>query len=895
MLSSNVGTLLYMSHEMLNHEEYGPKTDIWSAGCVLFEIIFLIRFKDFIQDKTNKSFKEYIKVKLCTLLKRMLIKDKCERSSSKDLMNSFQHLNKQTEKDLITYYDFNKNQLPFSILPSRISNFIEKDEILKRINDTYFNKHKQFIIINSCSGTGKTTIATEYAHRFTEHQQKSHYAYMIKSDGPKIELEFETLVKQFKLKKEEKSLINSLKDKLLDLDEDEKILFIFDNCESFLNIERFVLMFTNLKNVFILITTRNEKLIENFNINQRFHLIFIEPFNQEETFQFLRNSLGNKLRNENDLIELANVFGFLNRPIRPILLDKITAFVKLKIGDTIKLRLFLDEIKSSEKNEDEYKSILNQDNYKLFEVLIKKERKAWKILKYISMLDPDCIPMTFFSDILNCDPYEFDTSVRCLRELSLIKIEQTNNDYDDDSIKIHREIQQEAQQYLKTQNITELNEIKRNLFINLKNALQKDNQFKIEKGWNKKRFYYSFKNITDLVETSSSSSSSLDTNEFKGIYYLFGKYLYDFEIDYLESVQYFENALMIQNELNDNDKTDLLSHLGISYARLGKSECLEYLEKSLSIKRTFCSNYSNDLSLADTLNDLALVYNRVNRYNEALKYFQESIEIKEKAFGTYNHSKIASSFSSMGIVYYRLGKYEKALEIYKKSLSIEQEINVNCINLNTAVALNNIGMVQCELGNYMKSLDYFNQSLDICKILYETNEHYRIGVTLTNIAYSYVKVSNFKIVHEYSIQSLEIFSKITENRYVQHGKARAYRNLAYYYLDLKEFNKSLEYSENSLNMFKKLLLNLNSAEILNLIGLAHFYLGQFKQSELSLIESLQIFNNILDNDHNNFMVAQVYESLALIHEHSNENDLALDYRKKANDIRTFLKLKYENY
>ncbi len=881
-----------MSHEMLNHEGYGPNTDIWSAGCVLFELIFLIRFKDFIEDKTNKSFKEHIQVKLCTLLKRMLIKDKCERSSSKDLINSFQNLNKQTEIDLITYYDFNKNQWPLSILPSRISNFIEKDEILKRINDAYFNKHKQFIIINSCSGTGKTTVATEYAHRFTDHQQKSHYAYMIKSDGLKLKLEFETLVKQFKLKKEEKSLINSLKDKLLDLDEDEKILFVFDNCESFLNIERFILMFTNLKNVFILITTRNDKLIENFTINQRFDLISIEPFNQQEIFQFLRNRLGNKLRNENDLIELADLFGFLNKPIRPITLDKISAFVKLKIGDTIKLRLFLNNIKSSEKDEDEYKTILNQDNYTLFEVLIKKERKAWEILKYISMLDPDCIPMRFFCEILNCDPYEFDTSIRCLRELSLIKIEQTNNDYDDDSIKIHREIQQEAQQYLKTQNITELNEIKRILVINLKNALQKDNQFKIEKGWNKKRYYYSFKNITDLVKTSS---SSIDNNEFKSIYYLFGKYLYDFEIDYLESVQYFENVLMIQNELNDKDKTDLLSQLGISYARLGRSECLEYLEKSLSIKRTFCSNYSNDLSLADTLNDLALVYNRVNRYNEALKYFQESIEIKKKTFGTCNNSKIASSLSSMGIVYYRLGKYEKALEIYKKSLSIEQEINVNCVNLNTAVALNNIGMVQCELGNYMKSLNYFNQSLEICKILYETNEHYRIGVTLTNIAYSYVKVSNFKIVYEYSIKSLEIFSKITENRYVQHGKARAYRNLAYYYLDLKEFSKSLEYSEKSSKMFKNLLLNLNNAESLNLIGLAHFYLGQFKQSELSLNESLQIFNNILENDQNNLMIAQVYESLALVHEHSNESDLALDYKQKANDIRTYFKQKYENY
>jgi len=73
MLTSNKGTYYYMSHEIQNRKSYGPKTDIWSAGCVLFELIFLIKFKDFIESKLNKSFKEYISTRLCFLLKRFVL------------------------------------------------------------------------------------------------------------------------------------------------------------------------------------------------------------------------------------------------------------------------------------------------------------------------------------------------------------------------------------------------------------------------------------------------------------------------------------------------------------------------------------------------------------------------------------------------------------------------------------------------------------------------------------------------------------------------------------------------------------------------------------------------------------------------------------------------------
>jgi serine/threonine protein kinase len=38
---TNVGTPYYMSPEQVNESEYNEKSDIWSAGCLLYEIVAL--------------------------------------------------------------------------------------------------------------------------------------------------------------------------------------------------------------------------------------------------------------------------------------------------------------------------------------------------------------------------------------------------------------------------------------------------------------------------------------------------------------------------------------------------------------------------------------------------------------------------------------------------------------------------------------------------------------------------------------------------------------------------------------------------------------------------------------------------------------------------------------
>lgn len=52
-MSYNVGTLAYMSPEMLNEQEYDYKTDVYSFGVVLFFIFYGKLPKQSLKDKTN--------------------------------------------------------------------------------------------------------------------------------------------------------------------------------------------------------------------------------------------------------------------------------------------------------------------------------------------------------------------------------------------------------------------------------------------------------------------------------------------------------------------------------------------------------------------------------------------------------------------------------------------------------------------------------------------------------------------------------------------------------------------------------------------------------------------------------------------------------------------------
>ena len=56
-LTPKLGTKGYKSPEMETGPYYKYKTDVWSAGCVLFELIFLKHFKEIIKNKESFEIK----------------------------------------------------------------------------------------------------------------------------------------------------------------------------------------------------------------------------------------------------------------------------------------------------------------------------------------------------------------------------------------------------------------------------------------------------------------------------------------------------------------------------------------------------------------------------------------------------------------------------------------------------------------------------------------------------------------------------------------------------------------------------------------------------------------------------------------------------------------------
>jgi len=89
------------------------------------------------------------------------------------------------------------------------------------------------------------------------------------------------------------------------------------------------------------------------------------------------------------------------------------------------------------------------------------------------------------------------------------------------------------------------------------------------------------------------------------------------------------------------------------------------------------------------------VYFELYKYQEALEYYFNALELKPKSINTLNN---------IGIVYLNLWDYDKSLEYYFKALEIDsQDVDV----------LNNIWNIYFYKWEYFKALEYYNIALSI--------------------------------------------------------------------------------------------------------------------------------------------------------------------------------------
>lgn len=131
----------------------------------------------------------------------------------------------------------------------------------------------------------------------------------------------------------------------------------------------------DLKNIKFLITTRTGSPFDEFDsdtqgqIRNCTHTIEIEPFEENESIQFIRSHLKDVVSNETELNDLVGIFDLdQENKQRPVILEKLTALLKLKLDSANDFKAFVEELKSN-------KLHLDALDDELFQNLTEKEEK----------------------------------------------------------------------------------------------------------------------------------------------------------------------------------------------------------------------------------------------------------------------------------------------------------------------------------------------------------------------------------------------------------------------------------------------------------------------------------------------------------------------------------------
>jgi class 3 adenylate cyclase/uncharacterized protein HemY len=345
--------------------------------------------------------------------------------------------------------------------------------------------------------------------------------------------------------------------------------------------------------------------------------------------------------------------------------------------------------------------------------------------------------------------------------------------------------------------------------------------------------------------------------------------------DYLLNEGKYEPALEIYLKFIESKKdsrqednkavADLAGKIGLCYYQLDRyTEAIEWFQEALAVQRE-----NGDLeSVANTLNNIGLNYKMRGNYDKAIEFYEQTIRIDEE-LGKGN--EIAKTLNNIGMVYRNWGKYDKAIEYFERSLRLRATLNDQA---GVSKSLNNLGLVYSEWQKYEQAILNFRESLKIEQSLNNTGE---IAIRLNNLGRVYFYMKQYDTALSYFEKTLDIQVKNQDQDQI----AMSYNNIGKVYLNKDEFVKAREYMGSALLIYEALGKKVEKATVL--ANLSEIYRAerndakalQVLDSSTAIAERLNLQNQLQKN----------YQYYSEIYEDLGNYRKSLDYFKKYSDVK----------
>jgi serine/threonine protein kinase/tetratricopeptide (TPR) repeat protein len=255
------------------------------------------------------------------------------------------------------------------------------------------------------------------------------------------------------------------------------------------------------------------------------------------------------------------------------------------------------------------------------------------------------------------------------------------------------------------------------------------------------------------------------------------------------SLDPLNRALTLAVQLdNQEQKANSLHLIGLAYWRMDKpEEALRYYQEELPIWR----GLGQKRGVALSFNEMAKVQAQVGDTRNALPNFQQALAIRREIG---DRAGLGDTLIDIGNFYDDRGEHDQALKMYKEGLQVERDIGNEGLE---AICLNNIGAVYFEQGQYEDARTYYQQSLQLRE---KANAPQDIVESVHNLAETSVRMGQYDQAVSQYMRALDLRRSLQDKR----GAAIESYTLGMMFDDQGRFGAAINSKQDAFKTFQDL-------------------------------------------------------------------------------------------
>ena len=303
-----------------------------------------------------------------------------------------------------------------------------------------------------------------------------------------------------------------------------------------------------------------------------------------------------------------------------------------------------------------------------------------------------------------------------------------------------------------------------------------------------------------------------------------------------DALEPLNKALSLAVEINNEEaRANVLQAIGIAYKQLNRpEEAIRRYEESLAIKRKL--GPSQRRGMASSIGEIAQVQEMLGKPREAEARFKEALKIL-RDIG--DKAGVASTLTNLGsLVNETLGRPDEALPYFQESLQLRRELGNSA---GEALVLNNLGGLYQAKGQYADAQTHYELALQIRE---KANNPRDLADTVHNLAETLLKRGKYEDSLRTYGRALDLRRKAGDKR----GSAIESYSIGTIFDNQGRYGAAIKSKDEALTTFRDLKQrDMWLGEILSGYGNSLALAGRFEDADKLLDEAMTVGRELQNN------------------------------------------------